>query len=65
MGIYELLIFNQDIREALRANNLGKYQEYASKELNGKFLADQVLDKAIDGLTTLQEVRAIAGAEIT
>jgi MSHA biogenesis protein MshE len=65
VGIYELLIFNQDIREALRANNLEKYQEFASKELNGKFLADQVLDKAIDGLTTLQEVRAIAGAEIT
>jgi MSHA biogenesis protein MshE len=64
IGIYELLIFNQEMRDALRANDLEKYEGSATKELKGKFLADQVLDKAIDGLTTLAEVRRIAGGEI-
>jgi MSHA biogenesis protein MshE len=65
IGIYELLIFNQDIRDALRTNNLEKYQEYASIELKQKLLGDQVLDKAIEGLTTLSELRTIAGGDIT
>lgn len=64
VGIYELLIFNQVMRDALRSNNLEKYEESAKAELKGHFLADQVLDKAMEGLTTLAEVRRIAGGEI-
>lgn len=64
IGIYELLVLNQDMRDALRANDLEKYEAAASVALKDKLLADQVLDKAIEGLTTLAEVRRIAGGDI-
>lgn len=64
IGIYELLVLNQEMRDALRSSNLEKYEEAASKELKGHFLSDLVLDKAMEGLTTLSEVRRIAGGEI-
>lgn len=64
IGIYELLIINAAMRDALRTNNLEEYARLAEESLKGKFLADEVLNKAITGITTLHEVRRIAGGDL-
>lgn len=61
IGIFELLILDAEMMEALRRNDPTQFVDIAKKSLKGKLLLDGGLEHAAQGLTTVSEVMRITG----
>jgi MSHA biogenesis protein MshE len=61
IGVYELLIITPELSAAIHDNDMTKFIEAAKHQKDFKTLAQSALDLAIKGVTTLSEVRRLAG----
>ena len=61
IGIYELLEIDEMLADALRRNDTGDFSRYAEQQAGFKTLAQNALEYAVQGITTLEEVIRIAG----
>jgi MSHA biogenesis protein MshE len=60
-GIFELLVLNAGMMDALRKNDTAAFEESAKAALKGGFLLDGAIEAASKGITTLTEAMRIAG----
>ncbi|MDH5191301.1 MAG: ATPase, T2SS/T4P/T4SS family [Gammaproteobacteria bacterium] len=61
IGIYELLEIDEMLADALRRNDSSDFARYTSKQPGFKTLAQNALEYAVQGITTIEEVIRIAG----
>lgn len=61
IGIFELLLLNQELTSALSHGDENLFYRLAREALKGKTLLDQALSCAYKGLSTLHEVARVAG----
>ncbi len=60
IGVFELLELNAEMADALRENNVRKFNDAAHKHPNYRPLSASALDFALEGLTTLDEVLRVS-----
>ncbi len=66
VGIYELLLFNDPIRQAARSGNQNDEIRTLARHNGMKFLQEQGLELVRDGITTLEELqRVVPFAQLT
>ncbi len=61
IGVYELLQLDGDMLAALRSNDIHAFSEAAARSKSFRPLGKAALDYALQGITTLEEVIAVAG----
>ena len=61
IGIYELLEIDELLADALRRSNASDFSRFADKQPGFKTLAQNALEYATNGITTIEEVIRIAG----
>lgn len=61
IGVYELLVMNPELTAAIHDQNATGFIEIAKQQKGFKTLAQGALELAIQGITTLSEVRRLAG----
>ena len=59
VGIYEMLLFNDAIRQATRSGNRNDEMRTLARHNGIKFMQEYALDLVRDGLTTLEEVQRV------
>lgn len=61
IGIYELLEIDEMLADALRRNDASDFAKYADQQPGFKTLAQNALEYAVQGITTIEEVIRITG----
>jgi type IV pilus assembly protein PilB len=59
IGIYEMLPFNDALRQSLRSGNHNDEMRIVAKRSGIKFMQDYALDLVREGLTTIEEVQRV------
>lgn len=60
IGVFELLVWDAPLAEALRANNIEAFQKAAHEQETFRPLTQSGLDLAVSGITTVKEVMRIS-----
>lgn len=61
IGVYELLEITNELAEALRKNDAATFTRAAHKQKNFRTLAQNAMDLAEQGITTIEEVMRLSG----
>ncbi|NNF16327.1 MAG: type II/IV secretion system protein [Gammaproteobacteria bacterium] len=61
IGVYELLEMNSSMTDAIRCNDISRFNHLADENINYRPLSLAALDYATEGRTTLAEVMRVAG----
>ena len=61
IGVYELLVMNSELTNAIHDDDMTKFIRIAKQQKGFKTLAQGALELAMQGTTTLSEVRRLAG----
>jgi type IV pilus assembly protein PilB len=59
IGIYEMLLFNDALRQSVRSGNHNDEMRILARETGIKFMQDYALDLVREGLTTIEEVQRV------
>jgi MSHA biogenesis protein MshE len=61
IGVYELLVMNSELTNAIHDDDMTRFIKTAKQQKGFKTLAQGALELAMQGITTLSEVRRLAG----
>jgi hypothetical protein len=59
VGIYEVLVFDDAIREAVRAEEKGDQLRVLAQAMGMKLMQEDALDKVLRGITSIDEVARV------
>jgi MSHA biogenesis protein MshE len=61
IAVVEFLMMNEELADALRKGDVGLFHHIAIKQPGYRSLLESALDKAVEGITTIQEVITMSG----